>query len=139
MALFVSFCAALAAALIVLTVVQTWAAYPQLPARVALQFNWNGTPRSYWPRWTIWFVVVLQVLLGIGMASTGYAIASHAPGVHGSLQGFAIFAVLFNVLLWRVQAMLLSAAHVQRLQMTGFWLFFAAWFALLLIDVFALG
>ncbi|HET9095675.1 MAG TPA: DUF1648 domain-containing protein [Candidatus Baltobacteraceae bacterium] len=139
MTLFVSFCAALAAALIVINLVQTWAAYPQLPDRVALQFNWDGTPRSYWPRWTIWFVVVLQIVLAAGMAFSAYAIANHAPGVHGTLQGFAIFAVLFNALLWRVQRMLISGARENRLTMKGFLLFFAVWFALFLIDVFAIG
>lgn len=141
MTVLVSFCAALAAAIIAVNVAQTWAAYPQLPDRVALQFDWNGAPRSYGPRWTIWFVVMLQVAVAIGMAFTGYALANHAPGVHGTLKGFAIFCVLFNALLWRVQTLLLSAAKSgeKRVPMTGFWLFFGVWFALILIDGFAIG
>lgn len=141
MTMFVAFCAALAAALIVVNVAQTWAAYPRLPDRVALQFEWNGVPRSYGPRWTIWFAVILQIFLGIGMAFTAYAMANHAPGVHGTPRGFAIFAVLFNALLWRVQTLLLSAAKsgASRVPMNGFLMFFAVWFALLLIDVFAVG
>lgn len=141
MSIFVSFCAALAAALVVITIVQTWAAYPQLPDRVALQFELNGAPRSYGPRWTIWVPVLIQVLIGIGMAFTGYAIATHAPGVHGTLTGFSIFTVLFNALIWRVQTLLLSAAKSAeyRLPMKRFWPFVAVWIALILVDAIVIG
>lgn len=140
MTMFVSFCAALAAALIAVNVAQTWAAYPQLPDRVALQLDWNGATRSYGPRATIWLTVIIQTFVGIAMAFTGYSMANHAPGVHGSLTGFAIFSVLFNALLWRVQALLLFAAKSapSRVPMNGFWLFVAAWTAFTVIDAFAI-
>lgn len=141
MSIFTSFCAALAAALIVINVVQTWAVYPQLPDRVPLQFNWNGVPRTYGPRASIWLVVFIQLVVGIGMVFTGYALATHAPGTHGSLTGFVIFTVLFNAMLWRVQRLLISAAKSggNRVPMSGFLLFCGVCLVLILIDAFAIG
>lgn len=137
----IEFSAALAAAIICINVFQTFVAYPQLPDRVPLQFEWSGEIRTYGPRIVIWFVVVLQIALAVGMVFTGYALVNHAPGVHGTPQGFAIFAVLFNVMLWRVQSLLISAAKSpqKRVSMSGFALFFGVCVALILIDAFVIG
>lgn len=136
-----SFLAALSAAIITINVLQTWTAYPQLPDRVPLGFAFNGEVRSRGPRAMIWFTVGLQIAIAALMWASGYALATHAPGTHGTLTGFLIFTVIFNAMLWRVQTLLIFAAKSgrDRVPMSGFLLVFGVCVVLILIDAFAIG
>lgn len=141
MSLFVPFCAALAGAAMVMTVVQTWAAYPGLPSQVPLGLDWKGAARSLAPRPMIWFIVVIQIFIAAVILFAGYAIATHMPGTHGTLPGLSIFSVLLMAMMWRVQMLLISAAKSggKPVPMNGFWKFLAAWVVLALLDVFLIG
>lgn len=140
MTLLISFLAALAAAIVVITIAQTAAAYSNLPREVPMQFNWDGTIRSTGSRPMIWFTVVIQIFVACVMAAVGYAMATSQPGTHGSVLGLSITAVCVNAIIWRVQTMLISSAlsGAKRVPMSGFLAFFVPGFALILIAAFAI-
>jgi uncharacterized protein DUF1648 len=140
MTLLVSFFAALAAAIVAMTILHTAASYSSLPPEVPMQFNWDGTVRSTASRPMIWFTVVIQVFVSCVMLAAGYAIATNQPGAHGSLLGLSIVAVCVNAIIWRVQTMLVSSAisGAKRVPMSGFLVFFVPCFALILIAAFAI-
>lgn len=140
MTLLVSFFAALAAAIVAITVAQTAMAYSSLPAQVPKQFQWDGTVLSTWARPKIWVAVIVQILADGVMLFGGYAIATKMPGTHGSLLGLSIVAVCVNAAIWRVQSMLISAAisGSNRVPMFGFSVFFGACFAMILFAAFAI-
>lgn len=119
----------------------TIVAYPKLPDTVPLHLDWQGSIDNSGPRWMIFLLPVLSVVVSGMMAFAGYAIATHAPGTHGTLLGFAIVAVCVMALLWRAQALLISVAKSggNRVSMRGFWMFFAVWMLIVLIDAFAIG
>ena len=133
----VAFLAALAAAIAAITAVQTWAAYPSLPLRVPVGLDAYGYPRSMAPRPVIWLIVVVQLCILVLMAYGDYAIATHAPGTHGSLLGASIIAAAVMALMWRVQMLLLSSAKSDGnpVPMNGFWIFLAAFMAIVALDV----
>jgi len=135
-----AFLAALAVAIVVLTFVQTLSAYPTLPDRVPTGFYWDGTARGYGPRPFIWFVVAVQVFAGCIMAFADYAVATDAPGTHGSLLGSLIASVCVLAILWRAQMLMISCAKsgASRVPMNGFWTFLVVGMSIVLIDVFAI-
>jgi hypothetical protein len=137
----VAFFTALAAAFVVFNIAQTAAAYAQLPARVPMGLNADGSARSFGPRPFIWFTIVAQLLVACVMAYADYAIATHQPGTHGTLLGASIVSVLIMALIWRVQGLLIASARNggKPVSMRGFWMFFVVWIAALLFDVFAIG
>lgn len=136
----ISFLAALAVAIVVLTFVQTLAAYPTLPDRVPTGFYWDGTPRGYGPRAFVWFIVGVQIFAACVMAYADYAIATNAPGTHGSLLGSLIVSVCVLAILWRGQMLVISCAKsgASRARMNGFWTFLVVGMSIVLIDVFAI-
>ncbi len=136
-----SFLAALAAAIVFITFVQTWGAYGALPDRVPLGLTWNGVPRSLGPRPMIWVIVAAQIFAACIMAYADYAIATHAPGAHGSLLGSLLASVCVLAILWRAQTLLIaSAKHGNSpVPMGGFWVTFGFLMLIVLIDVFAIG
>lgn len=135
-----SFFAALAAALVAITVAQTAAAYPVLPARVPMGFDYDGTVR-FAPRPMIWFMIFVQAAVAAVIAYAGRAIAVNAPGTHGSLLGLSIVAACVMAMMWRLQSLMLCAAKSgeKRVSLRGFWLFSSACFAVVLFAVFAIG
>jgi hypothetical protein len=141
MSLAESFFFALAAALMVVNVAQTLLAYSALPERVPTGLNADGSARGFGPRPMIWLIVAIQAAAACVMVYVGYAIATHAPGTHGSLFGFSIFTGLFNAFMCRVQALMISAANAggKPLPMRGFWLFSGGWLAAVLLDAFLIG
>ena len=132
-----SFLAALAAAIAAITAVQTWAAYSSLPQRVPVGLDAYGYPRSMGPRPVIWLIVAVQLSILVLMAYSDYALATHAPGTHGSLLGGSIISTAVMALMWRVQMLLLSSAKSggNPVPMNGFWIFFAAFMAIVAFDV----
>lgn len=110
MTLLESFLAALSAAIVVMTIVQTAAAYPSLPDRVPLNFGWDGRPRGYGPRAAIWFIVAVQIFAASVMAFADYALATHAPGTHGTLLGSLVASVPALTMFWGAQRVLISCA-----------------------------
>lgn len=130
-------CAAVTAAFILLTVAQTREAYPQLPQRVPIHFNFAGRPDAYGPRPMIWMLSGVQLLCAAVFVLAGYAIAAHLPGTHGSLQGLALVAPIVTAMLWRAQMLLLDAARApaQRVPMSAFWLFYTGGIAAILAIV----
>lgn len=140
MSVLISFLAALAAAIIVITIAQTAAAYPNLPAQVPVGFEWNGNLRNRGPRPMIWLVPAVQILVACVSAFAGYGIATQQPGTHGSLLGLSIAGVAIFSMMWRVQSLLLSAAQTAecRLPASRFLPFFVVCFVVLLIDAFAI-
>lgn len=127
-----SFFAALAAAIVVMTFVQTLAEYPALPERVPLGFAWNGIPNRFGPRPAIWMLPVVEVLCVAIFAFAGYALANDWPGAHGSLRGMVVFAPCELAILWRAQSLIISAAKSgeKHVPMGGFWLFFLVMMAI---------
>lgn len=85
----------------------------------------------------IWYVPVTQVVVAGIMAAIGLGVVQHAT--EGFL-GFLVFALCVNVMIWRVQTMLLSAAKsgANRVPMPGFVLLSCVCFALMLIAAFAM-
>jgi len=108
---------------------------------VPMGLNYDGSVRGTWPRPMIWFTVGVQVLVACAMLYAGQAIASGAPGTHGTLRGLTVTAVCVNAIIWRVQTLLISVAKSPRnaVPMRGFWLFFGVCFAVILLDAFLIG
>ncbi|HZZ65588.1 MAG TPA: DUF1648 domain-containing protein, partial [Candidatus Baltobacteraceae bacterium] len=127
-------CAAVTAVFILLTLAQTREAYPELPARVPIQFDFAGRPSTYGPRPMIWIVVGVQLLCAAIFVLAGYAIAARLPGTHGSVRGLALLAPIVTAMLWRAQVLLLDVARApaHRVPMGAFWLFYAAGLAAIL-------
>jgi len=136
----VAFCAALAAAIVVITWVQTSAEYRTVPNRVPLSLGFDGVVNSYGPRGAIWLLPAVQLFSAAIFIFSGYGIAVGAPGAHGSLPGLAVFAPCILALLWRAQRLIISAARsaASRVQMGGFWLFFVAMLAAGTLAIFLL-
>ena len=124
----VAFCAALAAAIVVITWARTSVEYKTLPDRVPLNLGFGGAVNSYGPRGAIWLLPAAQLLSAAIFSFAGYALAVGAPGAHGSLRGLAFFAPCILSVLWRAQSLIISAAQsgASRVPMGGFWLFFVA-------------
>ena len=129
--------AAVTAAFILLTVAQTREAYPNLPQRVPIHFDFAGRPNAYGPRPMIWMLVGVQLLCAAMFGLSGYAIAAQMPGTHGSLAGLALVAPIVTAMLWRAQMLLLDVAPASehRVSMGAFWLFYAAGLATILAIV----
>lgn len=127
----VPFCAALAAAIVAITWVQTSTEYKALPNRVPLNFGFDGVVNSFGPRGGIWLLPAVQLFSAAIFVFAGYALAVGAPGTHGSLPGLAVFAPCILAALWRAQRLIISAARsgASRVPMGGFWLFFVAMLA----------
>lgn len=139
--MFVPFLAALAAAIVVIAFVQTWGEYGSLPERVPMSIGFNGTVNAYGPRSAIWLLpVVMLVSAGIFLFS-GYALAMHVPGAHGSVAGLAVFAPCILAILWRAQALLISGAKSGggRVAMGGFWIASGFLTLIALSAIFTLG
>jgi len=136
----VAFCAALAAAIVVITWVQTSAEYRTVPNRVPLSLGFDGVVNSYGPRGALWLLPAVQLFSAAIFIFSGYALAVGAPGAHGSLPGLAVFAPWILALLWRAQRLIISAARsaASRVQMGGFWLFFVAMLAAGTLAIFLL-
>ncbi|HEY9179251.1 MAG TPA: DUF1648 domain-containing protein [Candidatus Baltobacteraceae bacterium] len=132
----IAFLAALAAAFIFLTFLQTMAAYSTLPDRVPVHMNASGEADGFGPKFMIWLVPLVQVVSGVVMLYGARALASHAPGTHGTVLGATIIAVCVMALTWRVQQLLIASAKSggQPVPMRGFWVFFAAWMCVVLFD-----
>ena len=126
----VSLAIALAAAIIVMTWVQTGDQYRTLPDRVPLHMDLNGTVDLWGPRFAIWMLPAVQLACAGIMAFAGYAISVGAANTHGSVRGVAFFAPCMLALLWRAQVLLISIAKSgeERVPMGSFWIFFAAAF-----------
>ena len=139
MSLFEAFLAALAAAMLLMTLVQTAGAYAALPPRVPLGLTWDGTLRSMAPRPMAWFLPAVQLFCGAVLAFSGWAIATQMPGTHGTMLPLVVDAVVLNAILWRVQSLLLFAARSgqKRVAMGNFWIFVAIAIATILIVSFA--
>ncbi|HKU68869.1 MAG TPA: DUF1648 domain-containing protein [Candidatus Baltobacteraceae bacterium] len=123
----VSFLAATAAAIVVMTVVHTVAEYPNLPDRVPLNIGATGVVNTWGPRFAIWFLPAVAIVTAGIMLFGGYAIAAGSRGAHGSVPGAAFFAACILAVVARAQWLLISVAKSggNRVPMTGFWLFFA--------------
>lgn len=136
----VGFLAALAAAIVFLTFLQTASAYPTLPDRVPVHLDASGLADGFGPKFMIWLIPAIQVGTGILFLFGGHAIASNAPGTHGTLLGSAIIGVCVVALTWRVQLLLIEAAKNagKRAQMRGFWMFFVVWMCVVLFDAFVI-
>lgn len=137
----VAFCVALAAAIVFLTVVQTMAAYPSLPAQFPIHLDWNGRANGAGPRAMAFLVPGIQLCTAALLAFAGYSIAIGAPGTHGSLLGLSIIGVCVAALTWRVQMLLIESARsgLKPVPMRGFWVFFAAWLAVVVLDALVIG
>lgn len=137
----VGFLAALAAAFIFLTFLQTLSAFPSLPAQFPMHLDWRGRASGTGPRSMAFLVPGIQLLTLCLMVFAGYAIATGAPGTHGSLLGLTIIAVSVMVLTWRVQMLLIESAKSggKPVAMRGFWMFFAVWMCVVLADAFLIG
>lgn len=140
MTLLLSFLAAVAAATIVGTFVQTAAAYSSLPARVPLGLNWDGTLRSMAPRPMICLLPAIQVFCAGIFCFSGWAIATEQPGTHGTILQLTVDAVAINAVMWRTQSLLIFAARSgqQRVPTGGFWPFLIIAIGAILIVSFAL-
>lgn len=136
MSLLASLLTAVTAAFVVMTVLQTAAEYRALPARVPLGFYWSGRVGRPVARPLTWYVPVTQVLVAGVMAAVGLGVVQHAPE---SFLRYLVFAVCVNVMIWRVQSMMLSAAKsgANRVPMPGFVLLSCVCFALMSIALFA--
>lgn len=129
--LFVAFFAAVAAAVVLITFLQTRVDYGALPDRVPMSIALNGTVNAYGPRAAIWLLPAVQVLCAAIFLGAGYALATNAPGAHGSLRGMAVFAPCVLAILWRAQRLIISGAKSSgtRVSIGGFWLFFVVMMA----------
>lgn len=136
----IGFLAALAAAIVFLTFLQTAAAYPALPQRVPIHLNAGGVADGFGPKSMIWLLPAIQVLIGIVFVYGGHAIATNQPGVHGSLLGSTIVGVCVAALTWRVQQLLIESAKSggKPVPMRGFWAFFGVWMCVVLFDAFVI-
>jgi hypothetical protein len=136
----VSFLAAAAAAIILITVAQTLIAYPSLPNRVPLGLAWNGAPRGFGPRPMIWLIVAVQIFAACIMAYADYAIATHQPGAHGTLLGSLIASVGVFAMLWRGQMLMISSAKSggSPVPMNGFFSFLAVGMSIVLFAAFVI-
>jgi hypothetical protein len=132
--------AASAAAIVVVTFLQTINEYRTLPERFPLHLDVNGNVNNYGPRWTAFLVPAIQISVLALMAFADYSIAAGAPGTHGSLLGATIVAVCMAALTWRVQLLLIESAKSdgKPVSMRGFWMFFGAWMCVVLFDVFVI-
>lgn len=112
------------------------AAYSTLPDRVPVHMNASGEADGFGPKFMIWLVPLVQVVSGVVMLYGTRALASHAPGTHGTVLGATIIAVCVMALTWRVQQLLIASAKSggQPVPMRGFWVFFAAWMCVVLFD-----
>ena len=137
----VGFLAALAAAVVFLTFVQTLSAYPGLPAQCPMHLDVRGRACGTGPRAMAFLIPGIQLFIMGTMIFSGYAIATGAPGAHGSLLGLTIIAVSVAVLTWRVQMLLIESAKSggKPVAMRGFWMFFAVWMCVVLADAFLIG
>lgn len=127
----VAFCAALAAAIVCITFVQTWSSYGTLPDKVPMSIGFGGTVNAYGPRPMIWLLPAVMLVSSGIFVFAGYALANNLPGTHGSLRGMAAFAPCEFAILWRAQLLLISGAKYggSRVPMSGFWPFFVAMLA----------
>lgn len=132
--------AAVAAAIVVLTWLYTLDQYHTLPDRVPLHLGPAGNVDSWGPRPAIWMLPAVQMLSAAIMLWAGYAIATGAPGSHGSVRGIAFFAPCILAILWRAQVLLISVAKSggDRVPMLGFWLFFALMLGAAMLSAFFL-
>lgn len=140
MTFFLTALAGLDAVIIAITIAMTLAAYPTLPARVPVQFNWDGSVRSFGSRLFILLPVAIQLVCAVFMAYCGYGLATHAPGTHGTLPGFLLFTVCFNALLWRTEKFLITAANgAGAPAMRGFFVWVAVFMVAVLLDARFIG
>lgn len=118
----VALCAALAAAIVVIAFLQTWSEYGTLPERVPLNIGLDGTVNRYGPRPFVWLLPAVMLFSTGIFAFSGYAIATHMPGTHGTLAGLAVFAPCVLGVLWRGQALIIAVAKSggNRVPMGGF-------------------
>lgn len=56
--------------------VLTWVHYPYLPERVPIHFGFTGRPDNWGPRWSIW----LLPLVGLVLSGTMWGVGIVAPG-----------------------------------------------------------
>jgi hypothetical protein len=112
-----------------------------LPNSVPIHLNWRGEADSFGPKFMVWLIPAIQLSIAALMLFSGYAIATHAPGTHGSLPGMTVIAVCMAALTWRVQMLIIEAARNagKCVSMRGFWAFFAVWLCVVLFDAFVIG
>jgi len=118
----VSFCAALSAAIILLTISQTARSYPELPERVPLHIGPDGSADGFGPRPMIWTLVGMELVVAALFVFVGRDLAAQTPGTHGTVAGAAAGSVFILAILWRAQVLLISVAKSaqNRVPMRGF-------------------
>lgn len=130
--------AAFAASIVLTTIASTARAYRQLPERIPMHFWIDGTVNAYGPRPMAWFLVALQIWLGVLFTSiAGSWLREDLPASHAiAMAGFADVMLL---LLWRAQQLIIETglSGKDRADLKPFWLFFGATMlsALLLVKI----
>jgi len=95
-------------AIIVATAATTAGAYTALPARLALQFAFDGSPLSLWPRPAIWLVVAIQVAISGTFARLAWT--SIAGQFRPQTSASLIICDCVLLIAWRAQVLVIEAA-----------------------------
>lgn len=119
-----SACLAIAAALIAVTLVYTYAKYDDLPPRIPIHFGFTAVPDGYGPKVAAWLIPAVQVAMGVlACYLTVSAAGASSPGLYVAVMTLASALITLLAAQWLIIETAMNGPSSSRYR--RFWLIFA--------------